>query len=58
VIFPLVYKCEARDVVMAHLTPAEQRDIPSGSHAIMNRMRGMSLILVSFEKRARSAPAP
>lgn len=38
-IFPLVYECESRDVVMVHLTPAERPEIPFSSHAIMNRMQ-------------------
>jgi NTE family protein len=42
VVFPLVYQCETRDVVMVHLTPAERPEIPSGSHAIMNRMQEIS----------------
>ena len=39
VIFPLVYECETRDVVMVHLTPAERPQVPTASHAIMNRMQ-------------------
>jgi NTE family protein len=39
VVFPLVYECETRDIVMVHLTPAERPDIPFTSHAIMNRMQ-------------------
>ena len=42
VVYPLVYECEARDVVMVHLTPAERPEIPSGSHAIINRMQEIS----------------
>ena len=38
-IFPLVYECESRDVVMVHLTPAERPEVPFTSHAIMNRMQ-------------------
>lgn len=38
-IFPLVYECESRDVVMVHLTPAERPEVPFSSHAIMNRMQ-------------------
>ena len=38
-IFPLIYECESRDVVMVHLTPAERPDVPLTSHAIMNRMQ-------------------
>jgi hypothetical protein len=39
VIFPLVYECETRDIVLVHLTPAERPEIPAGSPAIMNRMQ-------------------
>jgi NTE family protein len=39
VVFPLVYECATRDVVMVHLTPAERPEIPFTSHAIMNRMQ-------------------
>jgi NTE family protein len=38
-IFPLVYECDSRDVVMVHLTPAERPEVPFSSHAIMNRMQ-------------------
>ncbi len=38
-IFPLVYECESRDVVMVHLTPAERPEVPYTSHDIMNRMQ-------------------
>jgi NTE family protein len=39
VIFPLVYECKSRDVVMVHLTPAERPKVPFSSHDIMNRMQ-------------------
>jgi NTE family protein len=42
VIFPLVYECESRDVVMIHITPAERPEVPFSSHAIMNRMQEIS----------------
>lgn len=38
-VFPLVYECDAPDVVMVHLTPAERPEVPLASHAIMNRMQ-------------------
>jgi NTE family protein len=38
-IFPLVYECKTRDVIMVHLTPAERPEVPVTSHAIMNRMQ-------------------
>ena len=38
-IFPLVYECNSRDVVVVHLTPAERPKVPFTSHDIMNRMQ-------------------
>lgn len=38
-VFPLVYECRSRDIVMVHLTPAERPDVPFTSHDIMNRMQ-------------------
>jgi NTE family protein len=42
-IFPVVYRCEARDVIMVHLTPTERPEIPTTSNEIMNRMQEISL---------------
>jgi len=41
-VFPLVYECGSRDVVMVHLTPAERPEIPATSYEIMNRMQEIS----------------
>jgi NTE family protein len=41
-IFPVIYECDARDVVMVHLTPAERPAIPTASRTIMNRMQEIS----------------
>jgi NTE family protein len=41
-IFPLVYECKARDIVLVHITPAERPDVPKTSTAIMNRMQEIS----------------
>jgi NTE family protein len=41
-IFPLVYECEARDILMVHITPAERPGVPTTSPAIMNRMQEIS----------------
>ena len=42
-IFPLVYECHARDIILVHTTPAERPDIPTSSPAIMNRMQEISV---------------
>jgi NTE family protein len=41
-IYPLVYECESRDVLLVHITPAERPGIPTTSPAIMNRMQEIS----------------
>ncbi len=41
-IFPLVYECQARDIMMVHITPAERPGVPTTSPAIMNRMQEIS----------------
>jgi len=41
-VFPVIYECKARDIIMVHVTPTERREIPIASHAIMNRMQEIS----------------
>jgi NTE family protein len=41
-IFPLVYECEARDILVVHITPGERPGVPTNSPAIMNRMQEIS----------------
>jgi NTE family protein len=41
-IFPLVYDCEARDIILVHITPAERPGVPTTSLEIMNRMQEIS----------------
>ncbi|MGB7098861.1 MAG: patatin-like phospholipase family protein, partial [Xanthobacteraceae bacterium] len=41
-IFPLVYDCESRDIIMVHITPAERPGVPTTSPAIMNRTQEIS----------------
>ena len=41
-IFPLVYDCSARDILMVHITPAERPGVPTTSPSIMNRMQEIS----------------
>ena len=36
-IYPLVYNCDSRDILVVHITPAERPGIPTTSPAIMNR---------------------
>jgi NTE family protein len=41
-IFPIVYECEHRDILLVHTTPAQRPDVPRSSPAIMNRMQEIS----------------
>ena len=41
-IFPLVYECDCRDILLVHITPAERPGVPTTSPAIMNRMQEIS----------------
>jgi NTE family protein len=41
-IFPLVYNCQCRDIVLVHITPSDRGDVPTTSPAIMNRMQEIS----------------
>jgi NTE family protein len=37
-IFPVIYECDARDVLLVHVTPAERTDLPTSARAILDRM--------------------
>ena len=41
-IYPLVYECNSRDILLVHITPAERPGVPTTSPAIMNRMQEIS----------------
>jgi NTE family protein len=41
-IFPLLYHCATRDILMVHITPAERPGVPTTSPSIMNRMQEIS----------------
>jgi NTE family protein len=41
-IFPLVFECEAPDILMVHITPADRPEVPKTSPGIMNRMQEIS----------------
>jgi NTE family protein len=38
-IFPVIYGCEARDIILVHLTPTERSEKPTTSPAILSRMQ-------------------
>jgi NTE family protein len=41
-IYPLVYECDSRDILIVHITPSERPGVPTTSPAIMNRMQEIS----------------
>lgn len=41
-IFPLIYNCDSRDVVIVHVNPIERRDVPTTAMEIMNRINEIS----------------
>jgi NTE family protein len=38
-IYPLVYNCDSRDILVVHITPAQRPGLPTTSPGIMNRMQ-------------------
>src|SRR5271166_1684968 len=41
-IFPLIYGCESRDVVVVHINPIERRELPRTARDILNRVNEIS----------------
>jgi NTE family protein len=41
-IFPVIYGCEARDIVVIQVTPTERLELPTDARAILNRMQEIS----------------
>jgi len=41
-IFPLIYNCESRDVVIVHINPIERNEVPTNSREILNRVNEIS----------------
>lgn len=41
-IFPLIYKCESRDIVIVHINPIERVETPTTARDIMNRINEIS----------------
>jgi NTE family protein len=37
-IFPVIYWCDSRDVLLVHLTPTDRAELPTDSRTILNRM--------------------
>lgn len=41
-LFPVIYACDARDIVLVHLTPTERPENPTTSRAILSRMQELT----------------
>ena len=41
-IFPVIYECEARDIIVIQVTPTERLELPTDSRAILNRTQEIS----------------
>ena len=42
-LFPLIYECEARDIIVVHLTPTQRPEFPVSASSILSRMQEISL---------------
>jgi NTE family protein len=41
-IFPLIYKCDSRDIVVVHINPIERMETPTTARDILNRINEIS----------------
>ena len=41
-LFPVIYACEARDIILVRLTPSERPENPTSSRAILTRMQELT----------------
>ena len=41
-LFPLIYHCGSRDIVVVHINPMERSDVPQSARDIMNRINEIS----------------
>jgi NTE family protein len=41
-LFPLIYSCQSRDILIVHVNPIERPDRPTSAHEIMNRVNEIS----------------
>jgi NTE family protein len=41
-LFPLIYQCKSRDIIVVHIDPTERRDIPKTAPEIINRINEIS----------------
>ena len=41
-LYPLIYNCESRDIIIVHINPLERRELPKAAFEILNRMNEIS----------------
>jgi NTE family protein len=41
-LFPLIYGCDSRDILVVHINPIERPDVPTNARDIMNRINEIS----------------
>jgi NTE family protein len=42
-LFPLIYECDARDIILVHVTPSRRPGCPVAANSILSRMQEVSL---------------
>jgi NTE family protein len=42
-LFPLIYECDARDIILVHVTPSRRPGFPVTANSILSRMQEVSL---------------
>ena len=42
-LFPLIYECDARDIILVHVTPTQRPDFPVTANSILSRMQEVSV---------------
>jgi len=42
-LFPVIYECDACDIILVHVTPTQRSDFPVSANSILSRMQEMSV---------------
>ena len=49
-LFPLIYECDSRDILVIHVNPTERREIPKTAQEIINRINEVSFNSALFRE--------
>jgi NTE family protein len=49
-LFPLIYECSSRDILVIHVNPTERREIPTTAQEIINRLNEISFNSALFRE--------